>query len=111
MTLNYKKHYYRQRPEENIEEILDDVDRIAENNAAAKAAVDIALHDLVGKLLGQPWYRIWGLSPEKTPSTFYTIGIDTPEKVIEKTKEAPAFPILKVKVGIVAALCQCCRYE
>ncbi|MBQ3388793.1 MAG: dipeptide epimerase [Thermoguttaceae bacterium] len=82
-----------------IEEILDYVDRIAENNAAAKAAVDIALHDLVGKLLGQPWYRIWGLSPEKTPSTFYTIGIDTPEKVIEKTKEAPAFPILKVKVG------------
>ena len=82
-----------------IEEILDYVDRIAENNAAAKAAIDIALHDLVGKLLGQPWYRIWGLSPEKTPSTFYTIGIDTPEKVIEKTKEAPAFPILKVKVG------------
>ena len=82
-----------------IEEILDYVDRIAENNTAAKAAVDIALHDLVGKLLGQPWYRIWGLSPEKTPSTFYTIGIDTPEKVTEKTKEAPAFPILKVKVG------------
>ncbi|MCR5358501.1 MAG: dipeptide epimerase [Thermoguttaceae bacterium] len=81
------------------EEILDYVDRIAENNAAAKASVDIALHDLVGKLIGRPWYRIWGYSAEKTPSTFYTIGIDTPEKVAEKTKEAPAFPILKVKLG------------
>ena len=81
------------------EEILDYVDRIAENNAAAKASVDIALHDLVGKLIGRPWYRIWGYSAEKTPSTFYTIGIDTPEKVAEKTKEAPAFPVLKVKLG------------
>lgn len=81
------------------EEILDYVDRIAENNAAAKAAVDIALHDLVGKLIGRPWYKIWGYSAEKTPTTFYTIGIDTPEKVAEKTKEAPAFPILKVKLG------------
>lgn len=81
------------------EDILDYVDRIAENNAAAKASVDIALHDLVGKLIGRPWYRIWGYSAEKTPSTFYTIGIDTPEKVAEKTKEAPAFPILKVKLG------------
>lgn len=82
-----------------MEAILDYVDRIAENNAAAKASIDIALHDLVGKLIGQPWYRIWGYSAEKTPATFYTIGIDTPEKVTEKTKEAPAFPILKVKLG------------
>ena len=82
-----------------MEEILDYVDRIAENNAAAKASIDIALHDLVGKLIGRPWFRIWGYSAEKTPSTFYTIGIDTPEKVAEKTKEAPAFPILKVKLG------------
>ena len=81
------------------EEILDYVDRIAENNAAAKASIDIALHDLVGKLIGRPWYKIWGYSAEKTPSTFYTIGIDVPEKVVEKTKEAPAFPILKVKLG------------
>lgn len=82
-----------------MEEILDDVDRIAENNAAAKASVDIALHDLVGKLIGQPWWRIWGFSPEKTPSTFYTIGIDTPDMVVKKTREAPNFPILKVKLG------------
>ena len=82
-----------------LEEILDYVDRIAENNTAAKASVDIALHDLIGKLMGQPWYRIWGYSPEKTPTTFYTIGIDVPKKVVEKTLEAPPFPILKVKMG------------
>jgi len=63
--------------------------------------VDIALHDLVGKLLGQPWYRIWGLDPSKAPDTTFTIGIDTPDVVREKTKEcADKFNILKVKVGL-----------
>ena len=36
-------------------------------NRAAKASIDIALHDLLGKIMGQPWYKIWGLSPEKAP--------------------------------------------
>jgi L-alanine-DL-glutamate epimerase-like enolase superfamily enzyme len=63
--------------------------------------VDIALHDLVGKLMGQPWYRIWGLNPAKAPDTTFTIGIDTPEVVREKTRECAArFNILKVKVGL-----------
>ncbi len=83
-----------------LEDILTYVDEIAPDNTAAKAAVDIALHDLVGKLLGAPWYKIWGLDPEKTPSTTYTIGIDTPEVVKEKTLEvAGQFNILKVKLG------------
>ena len=50
--------------------------------------MDIALHDLVGKLMNQPWYRIWGLDPGKTPNTSFTIGIDTPEVVREKVREA-----------------------
>ncbi len=84
-----------------LEEILEYVDSLSPGDSAAKAAVDIALHDLVGKLLGQPWYRIWGLSAEKAPSTTFTIGIDTPEVVLEKTKEcAGKFNILKVKVGL-----------
>ncbi|MBQ1337607.1 MAG: dipeptide epimerase, partial [Thermoguttaceae bacterium] len=62
-----------------IDDILTYVDGICENNAAAKASIDIALHDLVGKLIGQPWWKIWGLNKEKTPSTFYTIGIDAPD--------------------------------
>ena len=82
-----------------IDDILTYVDGICENNAAAKASIDIALHDLVGKLIGQPWWKIWRLNKEKTPSTFYTIGIDAPDVVREKTKEALKFDILKVKLG------------
>ena len=84
-----------------IDDILAYVDGINEGDTAAKAAVDIALHDLVGKLLGAPWYRIWGLNPAKAPLTTFTIGIDTPEVVKEKTLECVGkFKILKVKVGL-----------
>jgi L-Ala-D/L-Glu epimerase len=82
-----------------IEDILDYVEKIAPGNYAAKAAVDIALHDLAGKLMNQPWYRIWGLDPLKTPDTSFTIGIDEPEVVKEKTREASMYKILKVKLG------------
>ena len=83
-----------------LEDILAHIDSMDEGNAAGKAAIDIALHDLVGKLMNQPWYRIWGLDPAKTPDTTFTIGIDTPDVVREKTKEcADLYNILKVKVG------------
>lgn len=83
-----------------MEEILDYVDSLSPGDAAAKAAIDIALHDLVGKMMGQPWYRIWGLNKEQTPSTTFTIGIDTPDVVRQKTREcAEQFNILKVKLG------------
>ena len=85
----------------DLEDILAYVDALSEGDSAAKAAVDIALHDLVGKLMGQPWYRIWGLDPAKAPDTTYTIGIDTPEVVREKTRECDGrFNILKAKVGV-----------
>ena len=84
-----------------MEDILEYVDGVAPGNEPAKAAIDIALHDLVGKMLGAPWYKIWGLNPAKTPSTSFTIGIDTPEVVAEKTAAAAGrFNILKVKVGL-----------
>lgn len=84
-----------------MEDILTYVDSLSEGDGAAKCAIDIALHDLVGKLMGLPWYKIWGLDPEKAPSTTFTIGIDTPEVVKEKTLEAVGkFNILKVKVGL-----------
>ena len=83
-----------------MEEILTYIDGLSDADPAAKAAVDIALHDLVGKLLGAPWYKIWGLDKTLAPSTTFTIGIDTPEVVREKTKEcADMFNVLKVKVG------------
>jgi len=82
-----------------MDEILDYVDKAAPGNTAAKACVDIALHDLCGKLTGYPWYRMWGLTPEKAPDTSFTIGIDSAEVVRQKTKEAVGFKILKVKLG------------
>lgn len=84
-----------------MEDILAYVDSLSPGDTAAKAAVDIALHDLTGKLLGQPWFRLWGLDPAKAPDTTFTIGIDTPDVVREKTREcASRFNILKVKVGL-----------
>ncbi len=82
-----------------LEEILGYVDSIAPNNCAAKAAIDIALHDLIGKKMGKPWYSIWGLNPENTPFTSFTIGIDSPDVVRQKVKEAEIYKILKVKLG------------
>lgn len=83
------------------DDILTYVDGIGEGDTAAKAAVDIALHDLVGKLMGEPLYRILGLNPGKAPNTTFTIGIDAPDVVREKTTEcADKFKILKVKVGL-----------
>ncbi len=82
-----------------LETILSYVDNLAPGNCAAKASVDIALHDLVGKIMGQPWYKIWGYDPAQTPNTSFTIGIDTAEVVKQKVREAPQFKILKVKLG------------
>lgn len=83
-----------------LEDILTHLDAMDEGNAAGKAAVDIALHDLVGKLMNQPWYKIWGLDPAKAPNTTFTIGIDAADVVRAKTKEcADQFNILKVKLG------------
>ena len=83
-----------------IEKILDYVDSVEENNRAAKASVDIALHDLLGKIMGQPWYKIWGLDPAKAPNTSFTIGIDTAEVVKQKVDEASPYKVLKVKMGL-----------
>lgn len=83
-----------------IDDILTYIDSLSVGDSAAKAAVDIALHDLAGKIIGAPWHRMLGLNPEKTPNTTYTIGIDTDEMVKLKTREvAGQFKILKVKLG------------
>jgi len=82
-----------------IDDILDYVDSIDDENRAAKASVDIALHDLIGKIVNQPLYKLWGLNPENTPLTCFTIGIDKPDIVRLKTEEASRFKVLKVKLG------------
>jgi len=82
-----------------LDDILTYVDSIDKGNRAAKASIDIALHDLIGKIVNQPLYKLWGLNPEKAPMTSYTIGIDKPEMVREKTREAARFNVLKIKLG------------
>ena len=84
----------------DTEDILHYLDHIEEKNTAAKASIDIALHDLLGKILGQPLYKIWGLNSSNIPPTSYTIGIDTEDNIRKKVLEASEFKILKVKLGL-----------
>jgi L-alanine-DL-glutamate epimerase-like enolase superfamily enzyme len=65
----------------------------------AQCALDQAAHDLWGKRLGQPVYRLWGLKAENLPRTSFTIGIDTLDKMVEKLGEMPDWPIYKIKLG------------
>lgn len=78
---------------------------------AARSAIDEALHDLWGKKLGQPLYKLFGLNPGKLPLTSFTIGMDKPEVMAQQAKES-SHPVLKIKLGneqdeeIVAAICK-----
>ena len=80
-------------------DILEYIDGVMPGNYAAKASVDIALHDLIGKLVGEPFYRLFGLNPSKAPLTSFTIGLDTPEMIKQKVVEAGPYKVLKVKLG------------
>ena len=82
-----------------IHDVMEVVEATLGGNYAAKSAIDMALHDRLGKKLGVPLYRLWGLNPHKTPCTSFTIGLDEPEVMAEKTRHAEAYPILKVKLG------------
>lgn len=83
----------------NFEEIINYLDSVAPGQPAIKAAIDIALNDLKGKILNKPCYEIYDAEPSKMPVTSYTIGIDTPEVIREKLKDAEAFKVIKVKLG------------
>lgn len=72
---------------------------LAEEQTAAKSAIDIAIMDWVGKSLGVPLYKYLGLDKTKAPITTFSIGIDTPEVMQQKIREAEQYPILKIKVG------------
>lgn len=82
-----------------IEEVLQYVDSLAPGNNSAKASVDIALHDLAGKIAGKPLYEMWGLNRVHSLETSFTIGIDTPEMIRQKVMEADPFAIYKIKLG------------
>ncbi len=82
---------------------LDAIDRrmvaALPGNAAARVAISAALHDLVGKRLGIPLWKYWGLDRANAPKSTFTIGIDTPAMIRRKVLEAGEYPILKVKLG------------
>jgi L-alanine-DL-glutamate epimerase-like enolase superfamily enzyme len=82
----------------DVDVILSEIDVIAEKNTAAKAAVDIALHDLIGKLKKEPCWKMFNCDKNKTPYTTYTIGIDNKEGIIQKVKDAEGYKLLKVKL-------------
>jgi L-alanine-DL-glutamate epimerase-like enolase superfamily enzyme len=83
----------------DFQEILTYLDSLAPGHPAIKAAIDIALNDLNGKLLNQSCASIYGADPQKMPLTSYTIGIDSPEVIREKVADAKGFKVLKIKLG------------
>lgn len=64
-----------------------------------RCLLDIALHDLIGKDLERPLWRLFGLDPSRTPTTSFTIGIDTPDVMLAKLDEIREHPVIKVKLG------------
>jgi L-alanine-DL-glutamate epimerase-like enolase superfamily enzyme len=82
-----------------IQAVMGRLESTLRGNYAAKCAIDMALHDRLGKRFGVPLHRLWGLDPNATPHTAFTIGLDEPEIMGRKAHEAQGYPILKVKLG------------
>lgn len=80
-------------------DIKNELDKTITDQSCAKCALDIALMDWIGKSMNMPLYKIWGLDKSKTPVTTLSIGIDTPEVIKQKVREAEKYPRLKIKVG------------
>ena len=74
------------------------MERAIAHHGGAKCAIDIGLHDLVGKITGHSVHQLLGL-PAEIPPTDFTLGIDEPAVVAERARRAARFPVLKIKVG------------
>ena len=83
-----------------FEKLMDRISRSIDGQFAAKAALDVALMDWIGQKMNVPLYRLFGLDEWDAPVTTFSIGIDTPEITKQKVREAEAFPVLKIKVGL-----------
>ncbi len=84
----------------NIQEYESRISQLLDNHAA-KAAIDMALYDMQGKILGMPLHKLWGLDPQRAPKTSYTIGLADMDTIKMKTEKALSrgYDILKVKLG------------
>ncbi len=83
----------------SIEATEAHLNRVLRGNASAKSAISAALHDLVGKKLGLPVYRMWGLDASPTPQSSFTIAIAENDELERRVAEAREYPILKIKLG------------
>jgi len=83
----------------SLESIEGQLNRALRGNASAKSAVSSALHDLLGKRLGLPVHRIWGLDPQTAPQSSFTIAIAENHELEQRVREARDYPILKIKLG------------
>ena len=82
-----------------IEDIEAELLKTMRGNPSTRAAISTALHDLAGKRLGVPVWKMWGLDPAKSPRTSYTIGIASDDELRKRIAEAAQYPILKIKLG------------
>jgi L-Ala-D/L-Glu epimerase / N-acetyl-D-glutamate racemase len=85
----------------DIAGMMQYVDAIDTGNTAAKAAIDIALHDLAGKMANKPCYKLFDLPGVDSASTSKTIGIDKPSVIKDRALEAADFQFLKIKMGSI----------
>ena len=84
-----------------IEEIHEYMESVAPDNRAAKASVDIALHDLIGKIMGQPWHKIWDSIPTRPRTPLSPISYDAdPVEMKKKIEETSPYKVVKVKMGL-----------
>lgn len=84
----------------SLDTIDAELERAVRLNGSARSAVSAALHDLMGKRLGVPIYKLWGLDPAEAPQSSFTIGIAPSLDVLrERVREAKQYPILKIKLG------------
>jgi L-alanine-DL-glutamate epimerase-like enolase superfamily enzyme len=82
-----------------LESIEANLNRVLRGNASAKGAVSSALHDLIGKRLGLPIFRLWGLDAATVPQSSFTIAIAENHELENRVAEARDYPILKIKLG------------
>jgi L-alanine-DL-glutamate epimerase-like enolase superfamily enzyme len=97
--INEAKNIFKKTELFHYIDIKNELDGAILDQSCAKAALDIAVMDWIGKSLNVPLYKLWGLNTAHTPKTSFSIGIDTPEMIRKKVREAEPYPILKVKVG------------
>lgn len=98
-ALRQARPIVEQQPWDSPEQLWQRTAPVLAHHPFAHCALDQAAYDLWGKLEGQPVYRLLGLDPSTAPPSNYTIGIDELDRMIEKLREFPGWPVYKIKLG------------